>query len=138
MTPSVLYANVMDEISKGNDLQTQPFVAFTGEICQYMVPSLCLYEYRLIDATDLDNLDAHVQNLGSQGFDFMFGTVLWMGHYLQWMCRMNAAGHATKEILQKSLVSEESLRSAAYDIDAGKPLSVVTEAIPLFHGRLLS
>ena len=101
-SPESLYKQVQDEIKKGNDLYAPPFVAFTGEICQYMVTGTCLYEYQLVEAYDLDELDTKVQALSALGFDFMFSTVMWCGSYLQWMQRMNEPTPITPSALRAS------------------------------------
>lgn len=108
-TPEMLFVKVMEELTKGNDLYTQPFIAFTGEIVQYMVASMSLYEYRLIEAADLDDLDDKVHGLAALGFDFIFSTVQWNASYLQWMYKMNEKSSVVMESISEQLWTAEDI-----------------------------
>lgn len=93
-----LRQKVGQAMKDSKDLYTPLFVDYSGELCQFVWPvSFCLYEYRLIEAIDLEILDAQVRGLWELNFEAMFNTVLWQGKYLQWMQRMNEAGLKVKD-----------------------------------------
>lgn len=96
---SDLREKVAQAIADGKDLYTPLFNDYSGELCQFVIPSVCLYEYRLIEALDLEDLEAQARGLVALDFDFMFNTVLWQGKYLQWMQRMNERGTSVKEMI---------------------------------------
>ena len=76
-------------IADGFDIQTNVFVdPDTNLLCQWMAPRYSRYEYRLIEAENLERFEMHVHGLTVFGFDFMFSSVLWDGKYLQWMHRI--------------------------------------------------
>lgn len=127
-SPGILFAKVSDELCNGLDLYTTPFVAFTGEIVQYMAPSTCLYEYRLIDAPNLSEFDDHIQSLTALGFDFFMSTVMWNGYYLQWMCKMKD---------QLSAISAQQVELIA-DHRSVTKLHFVEHAMPVMRGRFLT
>ncbi len=97
INPADLRKQIQQCLAEGKDLHTPMFVSTDGFICQFVVPSFCLYEYRLIDAKDLEDLEAQAHGLTVMGFDFMFNLVLWNGRYLQWMQRMNESGVKVKD-----------------------------------------
>lgn len=83
------------------DLHGQFFVSMEGLICQNVVPSPRIDEYRLIVAKDLDDLELQEQNLIALGFDFFLGTIMWNAKYLQWMSRLNDAGLTVRDAVVK-------------------------------------
>lgn len=99
--PADLVRHVNDCVT-GNypeDLHGQIFVSAEGLICQNVVPSPCIDEYRLIVANDLDDLELQEQNLILLGFDFFLSTIMWNGFYLQWMSRMNESGARVRDAI---------------------------------------
>jgi hypothetical protein len=134
--PAALVAAVQDEIMKGNDLHAPLFVALTGELCQYMVPGKCLYTYHLIDAVDLADLDTQVQNMAALGFDFIFNTVMWNGHYLQWMCRMNSMGQSLTEALKAVSIQSSAAGEGALAMN-DRELQFVESVTPVWRGKFL-
>lgn len=101
-----LREKVAQAITDGKDLYTPLFSDYSGELCQFVIPSICLYEYRLIEALDLEDLEAQARSLVTLDFDFMFNTVLWQGKYLQWMTRMNERGTSVKEMIVSTLLDD--------------------------------
>lgn len=89
-----LQAQVKVKLSEGMDLYSPLFASEYGGLCQWMVGSQSIYEYALIDAAELSELEILARSLTEHGFDFVFNTVLWRGRYVQWMCRM--IKHAAK------------------------------------------
>lgn len=76
-------------IADGFDIQSNVFVdPGTNLLCQWMAPRYSRYEYRLIEAENLERFEMHVHGLTVFGFDFLFSMVLWDGKYLQWMHRI--------------------------------------------------
>lgn len=106
--PADLQDQIADAIAKRCDMHTPLFVSHEGLLCQWVVPSLCIYEYRLIVANDLDDLELQTSNLMDLNYEFLFSVALWQGKYLQWMSRMNNAGLLVKNAMVK-LVNEEDL-----------------------------
>lgn len=102
--PLDLGNQVLAELKNGRDLYTPLFVSEDGLLCQFVIPMLSIYTYRLIIADDLDDLELQANNLIALDFDFMFSVVLWGGKYLQWMSRMNETGKTVKEALVKTMV----------------------------------
>ncbi len=99
-------------IANGFDLYTPLFTDYSGELCQFVVRvGFCLYEYRLIEALDLEDLELQVVNLNALDFDFLFSAVLWNGKYLQWMQRMNESG----ETIKKAVVATALLDNGTVD-----------------------
>lgn len=90
-TPSVLFMRVMDELRSGNDIHT-PTYAANGELVLWVAESLPLYEYRLIEANDIDDLERKVLAMEGEGWDFFWNMVMFQGSYLQWMGRMREDG----------------------------------------------
>ncbi len=97
--PADLLIQVMERITLGGDLYTPLFVSHEGLLCQRMIPTLCVYKYRLIIAQDLDDLANQERNMIELGFDYMFNTVLWNAKYLQWMSRMNESGARVRDAI---------------------------------------
>ena len=84
-----LYQKVMQSIGNGNDILTNVFAdEASGLLCQWMAPRYSRYEYRLIEAANLEDFEAQVHGMTVMSFDFMFNTVLWNGKILQWMYRV--------------------------------------------------
>jgi len=108
--PADLIVQVRENLEKGRDLYTPLFVSAEGLLCQRVVPALCVYEYQLIIAKDLDDLETQERNMSELGFDYIFNTVMWHGRYLQWMCRMNNAGLLVKNAVVK--LAQEDLTPA--------------------------
>jgi len=94
-----LLKQVREQLEAGRDLYSPLFASEYGYLCQWMVESPTVYEYRLIDADELSDLELQVKNLTELGFEFMFNTVLWQGRYLQWMSKWNNFGQAVKEAI---------------------------------------
>lgn len=92
------------------DLHGQIFVSAEGLICQNVIPSPCIDEYRLIVADDLDDLELQEQNLIALGFDFYLGTVMWNGKYLQWMSRMNESGARVRDAIAQVFAPATAMR----------------------------
>lgn len=145
--PIDLFNQVQKALANGQDLHT-PLFSDGHTLCQFVVGSLCLYEYRLIDAIDADDLETQVQSLANLGFDFMFSVVQWNGHYLQWMARMNdKVMNATSSIAMNAalpnntvvVVPESGIVSKmVMTVNGGEsPLWVVEDAVPVFRGRFL-
>lgn len=99
--PADLIIQVKENLEQGRDLYTPLFVSHEGLLCQRVVPSLCVYEYQLIIANDLDSLELQERNFTEMGFDYMFNTVMWNAKYLQWMCRLNNAGLTVRDAVAK-------------------------------------
>lgn len=99
--PQDLMSQVEASLATGEDLCAPLFVSAEGLLCQRVVSSLCIYEYRLIVAGELDSLELAEQNLTSLGYDYIFDTVMWNGSYLQWMHRMNSAGMTVRDAVVK-------------------------------------
>lgn len=118
-TAMQLFSNVMDMVAKGYDICSPMFVANDCSLNLWMVDAYSLYEYYLIEAETLKDLDVKVQRLTEIGYDFMHGIVLHNGTHLQWMQRMH----------EKSAVSGELAV-------IGEELSMVEDVRPL--GRLVS
>lgn len=105
--PADLVDQVIGDLKSGRDMYAPLFVSNEGLLCQFTIPMLNIYEYRLIVADDLDDLEQQVVNLTALDFDFLFSTVQWHGKYLQWMSRMNETGVTVKEALVKTLIPAE-------------------------------
>jgi len=95
--PLDLSNQVIDALKQGYDLYTPLFVSEEGLLCQFMIPMLNIYKYKLISAKDLDDLELQANNLIALGFDFLYNTVMWRGFYLQWMSCMNETGATIRE-----------------------------------------
>lgn len=104
--PADLLEQVTDALKEGLDMYTPLFVSHEGLLCQWVVPSACVYEYKLIVAMELDSLERQAVNLIELDYDFFMNAVLWNGSYLQWMSRFNNAGLTIREALTKSQVTE--------------------------------
>lgn len=87
----------------GMDLYTPLFVGADGVLCQFMTPMASLYEYRLIMAGDLNDLELQANNLINIDYDFLYSTVMWQGLYLQWMQRMNSTGQIVQDAIVGAL-----------------------------------
>lgn len=155
--PISLYNEVCDAIQKGKDLHAPLFADGNGVLCQFVVPSLCLYEYRLIEALDVDDLETQVQSLANLGFDFMFNTVQWNGKLLQWMARMSEKGTEGQKLKGMEVLSvaewpvgvvgvvsadkESKVRMAKIinvgNVEGANQFSIVKEAMPVMRGRFL-
>jgi hypothetical protein len=86
-----LRLKVDTSIGNGHDIHSNIFIdPGTGLLCQWMSPRHSRYEYRLIEAGDLESFEMHVHSLTVMGFDFLFSTVVWDGKLLQWMHRFYA------------------------------------------------
>jgi hypothetical protein len=107
ISPADLLEQVNDAIKAGNDMTSPLFVSHEGLLCQWMGPLYCMYEYKLIVALELDDLDTQANNLRALSFDFFMNTCLWEGFYLQWMCRMNDGGKSVRDAL-KAISAERS------------------------------
>ena len=108
--PADLMIQVNEQITKGYDLHTAPFVSEEGLICQRMVPfaEISAYEYRLVIAHDLDDLYNQENNAIEMGFEYSFSTVLWHGKYLQWMFRTKIINSAFSDtIFENALRADE-------------------------------
>ena len=105
--PADLLIQVNEQLALGRDVYTSPFVSDEGLICQRMVTSTHVYEYRLIIAKDLDDLYNQENNALEMGFDYIYSTVLWHTKYLQWMTRMNIGGWSVRDALAR-LSTEEA------------------------------
>ena len=105
--PADLMIQVNEQLNRGRDLHTSLFISDEGLLCQRMIAAFCLYEYRLIIAKDLDDLNHQEDNAIEMGFDYVFDTVLWNGKYLQWMTRMNSAGWSVRDAVAR-LSTEEA------------------------------
>jgi len=90
ISPVDLVKQVQEETGNGNGMGLyQPlFVSHEGLLVQAVITVPCLYEYRLIVAADLEDLELQIKHLITNlGFDSIFNVVLWNGMYLQWMFR---------------------------------------------------
>lgn len=85
--PSDLVTKVNEALAEKQDLFAPLFVSYDGMLVQRMTTTISPYEYRLVNAADLDDMKTQEENLILLGFDYAFSTVLWYGRYLQWMCR---------------------------------------------------
>lgn len=75
-------------IANGHDLHSNIFIdPTTNLLCQWMTPRQSRHEYRLIESSNLEELENHVHNYTVLSFDFMYSTVVWNGKLLQWMYR---------------------------------------------------
>jgi len=101
INPADLWNQVNNAIAMNKDMMTPTFVSTEGLLCQWVTPTTCLYEYKLIVALELDDLENQSRNLIELDYDFLFTTVLWNGMYVQWMHRMNNAGLTVKSIATK-------------------------------------
>lgn len=110
--PGDLLIQVNERLANGQDLYAPLFVSHEGLLCQRVVKSMCIYEYRLIIANELDDLELQEGNLTEVGFDYIFDTVLWHGKYLQWMCRMNSSGLTVRDAVAKFHASQTVLEDA--------------------------
>jgi hypothetical protein len=99
--PADLLIQVTENLAAERDLYTPLFVSTEGLLVQRMVRTLCVYDYRLIIAQDLDDLYNQERNMMALDFDYLFNTVMWNGKYLQWMQRMNNAGLTVKNAVVK-------------------------------------
>lgn len=95
--PADLLNQVAQCAKEGEDLHTPLFVSEEGLLCQFVVSSICIYEYKLIHARDLDQYELQARNLSLMGFDFIYNQVMWNGWYLQWMQRLNDAGALVRD-----------------------------------------
>lgn len=121
-TPTQLF-DLVNQSLKENDLYAPLFVD-NGTLCQWMVPGVSLYEYKLIDAADLIELESKVQSLSALGYEFMFNTVHWNGRLVQWMQRMNSRGLDVKDVLVESL----QMRSEA--VETGLRMVAAVQKLP--------
>ena len=96
-----LLIQTTEQLARGRDLYTPLFVSHEGLLCQRMITSLCIYEYRLIIAKDLNDLSNQEANAIDMGFDYAFNTVLWNAKYLQWMSRMNSAALTVRDAVTR-------------------------------------
>ncbi len=87
VTPSVLYGEVLHQIAHGFDIQTRTAVSFENELFLYMTPRVCVSEYVLVEATNLNDLHRTVAHCNTMGFQLIFDVVLFKGFYLHWMAR---------------------------------------------------
>lgn len=124
--PADLSTQVTENLEQGYEMHAPLFVDHDGLLCQFLVRRPCLYEYALIIANNLDDLETKVQQLVELDFDFIFNTVMWHGKYLQWMCRMNQSGLAVREVVTAfaNAPREEELKLVA-DVHAGLRLAPV-------------
>ncbi len=99
--PADLTMQVTENLEHGYEMHTPLFVDQNDLLCQFLVRRPCLYEYALIIANDLDDLETKVRQLVELDFDFIFNTVMWRGKYLQWMCRMNESGLTVRDAVVK-------------------------------------
>ena len=119
-----LREQVAKAIAGGKDMYAPLFSDYGGLLCQFVVPGFCLYEYRLIEALDLDDLETQAQSLTLLGFDFMFNTVLWQGKYLQWMQRMSERGEFVKGMIVSALSDDGTVELE----DQAQELTLVEDA----------
>lgn len=110
-TPSAL----VEEVKKcGNEFELirSPFVSHWGLVCQWvdMIP-FGLYEYTLIEAQDLQDLEEQVIKLNEQGYEFEHDMVKWFDatcdngeRYLQWMKRYNTTGAKVRDAVAELFV----------------------------------
>jgi len=99
--PADLLIQTTEQLARGRDLYTPLFVSHEGLLCQRTILSLCIYEYRLIIAKDLDDLWNQESNAIDMGFDYAFNVVLWNAKYLQWMSRMNSTGITVRDAVAR-------------------------------------
>lgn len=129
VTPSAL----VEEVKKcGNEFELirSPFVSHSGLVCQWvdMMP-FGLYEYTLIEAKDLDDLEAQVVKLSGEGYEFEHEMVQWfdvMGNgerYLQWMKRYNTTGARVRDAVAGLFVPGER----------GQELALVEDVRAVLH-----
>ena len=100
-----LQSDVLGALAKGFDLQGG-LVAAGNEIGQWVVESMVLYDYRLVIADSTEILNALVDGLTAEEWDFYRDTVMFEGNYLQWMLRENGAHALFGEKLRAVLSSE--------------------------------
>lgn len=143
ISPADLLDQLADAIKAGKDMTVPLFVSHDGLLCQWVATSLCLYEYKLIVAVELDDLENQANNLRELGFDFFMNTCLWEGFYLQWMCRMNSTGTKVRDAITRVLdeyipADREKELQLVEDVQAGLQLRpsaqgthVVTLPFPL-------
>jgi hypothetical protein len=84
-------------------------VSFEGLLVQRMTPSVSFYEYKLINADNLDDLFLAEENLIALGYDYMFNTLMWYGRYLQWMGRMTDPGLSVRDAVSIDLLAAPNL-----------------------------
>lgn len=99
--PADLIIQVTENLERGYEMHTPLFADQNGLLCQFLVRRPCLYEYALVIANDLDELETKVKQMVELDFDFIFHTVMWHGKYLQWMCRMNQRGLSVRDVVEK-------------------------------------
>lgn len=102
---SDLEKDVQGALKKGFDLQGG-LVAAENEIGQWVVESTVLYDYRLVVAATPEILNALVDGLTAEEWDFYRDTVLFDGNYHQWMLRENRAHALFGEKLRAALSTE--------------------------------
>lgn len=112
--PDDLLRQVRESLHANRDLYTPLFVSEDGLLCQFVVNTICIYEYKLIIANDLDAYEQQVQLLNELDFDFIFNVVMWNGKYLQWMQRMNETGKTVRDAVVSVALAAGS---AAMDTD---------------------
>lgn len=122
--PMQLFADVMEKVSKGYDICGPMFASSDySKLNIYMVKMFCLYEYYLIQADSLEELDLKVGRLTGLGYDFLYGVMNYRGSYLQWMARM----------FEKTN-SDHLLTVNSEQLAVGEGLTMVEDVRPL--GRL--
>ena len=123
LDPQDLGNQVSAALEAQEDLHASPFVSHEGLLCQRVISSMCVYEYSLIVAEDLDELEQKEQILNAQGYDLVFDTILWQGRYLQWMHRFNTAGIPVRDAVVK--LSAERAADIYAQADRASELALV-------------
>ncbi len=132
LDPQDLLNQVREALEAQEDLHASPFVSHEGLLCQRVISSMCVYEYSLIVAEDLDELEQKEQILTAQGYDLVFDMVMWHGRYLQWMHRFNTAGITVRDAVVK--LSAERAADIYVQADRASELALV-EGRAQVHGH---
>ena len=118
--PMKLFADVMDKVSKGYDICGPMFASSDySKLNIYMVKMFCLYEYYLIQADSLDELDLKVKRLTGLGYDFLYGVMNYRGSYLQWMAR----------IFEKNRTQQAEVSEALTMVEDAQPVLRLAPAV---------
>lgn len=107
-TAMQFFSNVMEKVSQGYDICSPMFLSSDrASLNIYMVKVYCFYEYYLIEAETLKELDLKIERLNSLGYDFLHGVLNYGGTYLQWMMRMHESRESEAVSGQLSVVNDE-------------------------------
>lgn len=83
---------VAKEVDRGFDIYGPMVTTHMYGLCMPMVEHASIYDYALVSAESLGELEQKVNELIEVGFDLLHGVVVFQdledGQYLQWMCKM--------------------------------------------------